>query len=184
MQKFWLVATLVGVMASAASAQEAIPAPGKHQHGHGTVNLAIEGSRVLIELYAPGDDIVGFEHPARTDEDRRAVERARKVLRDPLALFAMPAAAGCRVEKAMVALAGDARHEQAKEHAEVRQDGHMEFHAEYALHCGNTTELRRLEFPFFKLFPRSRKLALTVITDHGQTAYDVERDSPSVEMGR
>ena len=90
---------------------------GAHEHGHSTLNIAIEGERVLMELEAPGMDIVGFEHAATSDEDRAAVERARETLSDPLELFAMPADARCTVETAEVALAGD-------EHDEHGDDRH------------------------------------------------------------
>ena len=50
---------------------------GPHVHGHGTVNLVIEGNKLAIELEAPGADIVGFEHPARTAEQTAAVDAAQ-----------------------------------------------------------------------------------------------------------
>jgi len=181
-QSVFFIAIIL-IMASTAGAQEAVRMRGTHQHGHGTVNLAIEGNTVLIELHAPGADIVGFEHPARTEDDRKAVEQARTMLHDPLALFAMPSAAGCRVEKTTVAMAGDAGHGQhEQEHAQAGQDGHMEFHAEYALHCDRPAAIQRLDFPFFRLFPRSRELAVTVITDRGQMTYEVGRDTPAVAL--
>lgn len=183
MPKSVLFLAIILILASTAGAQEAVRMRGTHEHGHGTLNLAIEGDTVLIELHAPGADILGFEHPARTEDDRKAVEKARTMLHDPLALFAMPAAAGCRVEEVTVALAGDAGHGQyEQEHVQAGQDGHMEFHAEYALHCDRPTAVQRLGFPFFTLFPRSRELAVTIITDRGQTTFEVERDTPALEL--
>ena len=44
---------------------------GAHEHGHGTLNIALEGSRLTMELEAPGVDIVGFEHAASTKDRRR-----------------------------------------------------------------------------------------------------------------
>ena len=48
---------------------------GAHAHGHGKVNIAIEGQRLSIELEAPGADIVGFEHEAKTAAEKAAVKR-------------------------------------------------------------------------------------------------------------
>ena len=70
---------------------------GPHVHGHGTLNIAIEGSRVTMELEVPGMDIVGFEHAAKGNEQLAAVDKASKVLAGPLELFRMPAGAGCSV---------------------------------------------------------------------------------------
>ena len=38
---------------------------GAHQHGHGRVNLVLDGQDLWLELEAPGADIVGFEHQRR-----------------------------------------------------------------------------------------------------------------------
>jgi hypothetical protein len=48
---------------------------GAHTHGHGKVNIAIEGKQLFIELEAPGADIVGFEHKAKTASERQPSRR-------------------------------------------------------------------------------------------------------------
>jgi hypothetical protein len=52
----------------------------------------------------PGDDIVGFEHAARTQAQRSAINAAKIKLSAPLQLFALPAAASCTVTKANVVI--------------------------------------------------------------------------------
>src|SRR5262249_38687966 len=49
-----------------AAAQSAHRELGPHEHGRGTLNIAIEGNRVSMELEVPGMDIAGFEHAAKT----------------------------------------------------------------------------------------------------------------------
>ena len=66
----------------------------RNQHGHGTVNIAVEGTDLWIELEAPGADIVGFEHEASSEEDKAAVARAEKQLSDPLTLFSFARGGG------------------------------------------------------------------------------------------
>lgn len=100
---------------------------GAHQHGHGTLNMAMEGNRLLIELHAPGADIVGFEHRARTDEDKAAIEKAKATLGEPLALFTIPPAAACRVEAAKVALVAESGHGHSNGHGEA---GHGHGHGQ------------------------------------------------------
>ena len=126
----------VGLVAGSGGLQaEGSRGLGAHEHGHSTLNIAIEGERVLMELDAPGMDIVGFEHAATSDADQAAIARAEETLADPMKLFVMPAAARCTVETADVALAGDRRddHADEAEHAEDESEGHTEFHAEYTL---------------------------------------------------
>ncbi|MFV1494766.1 DUF2796 domain-containing protein [Phaeobacter sp. JH20_02] len=100
---------------------------GAHEHGVGTLNIAIDGSTVLMEFQAPGADLVGFEHAAKSAADRSAVDAAIARLSDPLALFIMPDAARCSVGEASAKL------ETASDHG---QDEH-EDHAEDAGHDNN-----------------------------------------------
>ena len=77
-----------------------------HQHGHGSLNIAIEGSIMWIELETPGADIVGFEHPARSDAHKAAIEEARARLSDPVGLFGIPSQASCALETVTVSPVG------------------------------------------------------------------------------
>ena len=67
---------------------------GAHEHGVSTLNIAFEGNVLMMELEAPGADIVGFEYEAETDEDKARIAAAVAVLEDPTSLFVLPAAAG------------------------------------------------------------------------------------------
>ena len=75
---------------------------GAHEHGRGTLNIAIEGAKVTMELEVPGADIVGFEHAAKSRTEKAAVEKATTQLQAPLSLFGLPASAACRVTEAKV----------------------------------------------------------------------------------
>ncbi|MEO1468976.1 MAG: DUF2796 domain-containing protein [Pseudomonadota bacterium] len=105
---------------------------GAHEHGVGSLNMAMEGTAVLIELEAPGADIVGFEHPAESAEDRAAVEAAKAALSDPLSLFVPSAAAGCTVTATEVALIGDDHDDEEHGHDEHAEDDHDEHGEEHA----------------------------------------------------
>ena len=95
-----------------------------HQHGHGYLNIAIEGSTLYIELETPGADIVGFEHPARSDDDKAAIEDAKGRLSDPIGLFGIPAEASCTLVEVSVEPVGyglgedDDHHDEHDEHDE------------------------------------------------------------------
>ena len=93
-----------------------------HVHGESALAIAVDGSRVVMELDAPGMDIVGFERPATSDGDRAAVEAARETLADPVAVFGVPSAAGCEVVSQDVAFVTEAEHEH--EHAERAEHEH------------------------------------------------------------
>ena len=76
------VAILIALPALAEQAEHRQLGP--HVHGQGTLDIAIEGKKIEMELVAPGMDIVGFEHVASTDEQKAAVEKAKAKLTDVL----------------------------------------------------------------------------------------------------
>jgi hypothetical protein len=173
---------------------------GAHEHGHSILNVAIAGDRVEMELMAPGMDIVGFEHAAETDEHKAAIEEAEANLGDPLALFVLPDDAGCAIETAAVEFEAEDEHagEHGEEHAEeghakqgeheaehaehAGEESHTEFRAEYAITCDSPDDLGTIEFVFFERFPGAEEIEVTVITESGQTRYEVERDAPRIDL--
>ncbi len=169
---------------------------GAHEHGHGTLNIAVEDKRVAMELEVPGMDIVGFEHEASTDEQKAAVEKAKAELSKPLTLFKLPASAGCSVEEAKLVIEAehehegedhhDAKEEEHEEHADADHDeheGHTAFHVTYALDCAKPAELTSVTFDYFKAFAGAQTLTVNVVTAKAQNAYEVSRDKPELDLG-
>jgi hypothetical protein len=181
-----IAATLFAVSATAASA-ETVRQLGPHEHGHGTLNLAIEGETVQIELEVPGADIVGFEYEATTPEDQAKIEAAKETLSKPLALFALPEAASCKVTAAKIALAAEDHDAHEHEHdadaeADAHEAEHSEFHAHYALSCANAAAITTIAFPYFDAFPNSQELDVTLITEKAQKAFEVSRGNALIDI--
>ncbi|MEP5761314.1 MAG: DUF2796 domain-containing protein [Litoreibacter sp.] len=100
-----------------------------HEHGVGTLNIAIEGSTVAMSFEAPGADIVGFEYAAKSDTDLVAIYKALNTLDAPLDLFVLPDAAACTVTEAHVELASEDEHD---DHADEAHDDHDDGHDDHA----------------------------------------------------
>lgn len=176
-----LAAGVVCFMLVPAHAQERREA-GPHQHGHGTLNIAIEANRVSMELEAPGNDIVGFEHAAKTKIQRAAIDKAKLRLGAPLSLFRLPANAGCALKAATVKVEGGGKEDEKQAGHTHGDHDHSEFHAEYTLECGTIANLTSIEFPYFSLFKGAEELDVTVITPKGQNKFEVTRDKPHLEL--
>lgn len=156
---------------------------GAHEHGHSKLNLAVEGTRVVMELAAPGLDVLGFEHPAETAEDKAAVETGKAALAEPLALFVLPAAAGCRVVESAVLLDQEEGEEHADEAERADEDLHSEFSGRYALDCVEPSALTDITFAWFDRFPNAKEVEVTLVTAKGQTSFEVERGDPPLAIG-
>ncbi len=105
-----------------------------HEHGVGELNIAVAGSDLVIELHAPGADIVGFEHAAESDADKAAVEAALAVLGDLSSVIALPAAAECSVSAAEAELHIEGAHEDHDDHDEHEAHGHDDHHDDHKEH--------------------------------------------------
>ena len=182
-----------------------------HEHGVGTLDIAIEKSTVTMEFHAPGADIVGFEYEAKSDADLAAIDSATEILGAPLDLFIIPDAAACTVIKAHAELESEDDHDEHndeahddhakeghddhaedghndnddeghKEHAE--EPGHTEFHAEYTLACENLDALTEITFAYFETFPNAKEVEVQIITAKGAQAFEVEHDAPVLNLRR
>jgi hypothetical protein len=181
----WIAGTLAILATTGVGAEERREL-GAHEHGHSTLNIAIEGTSVAMELIAPGVDIVGFEHQAESARDKAALEAAEAKLADPLNLFVMPADAECTVQAATVAIEGEEHaheqtsHDSGEEHAAEAE--HNEFHAEYQLACAAADALGTIRFGYFEAFPNAMEVEVNVITEKGQSSFEVERDAPTLNL--
>ena len=156
---------------------------GAHQHGHGTLNIAIEGARVTMELDVPGADIVGFEHAAKTKAQRAAVETAKTTLAAPLSLFVVPKSAGCSVKEANVKIEGaEPKEAQAGAPKEQASAEHSDFNADYVLECTAADKLTSIEFPYFRKFSGAEELEVNVVTAKGQSKFEVKRSKPRLDL--
>ncbi|TLP55998.1 DUF2796 domain-containing protein [Parasedimentitalea maritima] len=156
-----------------------------HEHGVGELNIAIEGTTVLMEFHAPGADIVGFEYSAKSDSDRAAVEAAEVRLSAPLELFVMPEAATCTVKSAQAELEGEGGHDDHADegHAEHQEEPtHTEFHAQYMLTCVAPDALTEISFVYFEAFPNAQEVEVQIITASGAKVFEVSRDAPTLAL--
>ena len=159
---------------------------GKHEHGVATLNVALEGSTLEIELESPAMNIVGFEHAATSDADKKTVAAARALLEKPLALFALPAAASCSLSEHEVRspLFGNAEAEADHDHDE-HADGddhhheHSDIDADYSFTCKQPGELKTLDLSaFYKQFPATQKINVQLIGPSGQQGVESTPANP------
>ena len=171
-----------------------------HEHGVGTLNIAIDGTTVAMAFEAPGVDIVGFEYAAESGADLAAIDAAVSTLGAPLDLFVMSDAANCSLVDAQAALEGEDGHddhdeedhnELAEEGSDDRGDddhadeaGHTEFHAKYTLTCDKPDALTEIKFTYFDAFPNAKEVEVQIITTSDAQAFEVRRDAPVLDLGR
>jgi len=164
---------------------------GAHEHGAGKLGIAFERRTVEMEFEIPAYDIVGFEHAAKTPEQKQAISQARALLSKPLTLVKLPDAAGCKVVSSKVKLVGGGTHSHSHGHnhgkantAKSEAETHSEFHAEYKLNCAKPELIQSIELDFFKSFPRAQKLEVSVVDEKAQTKSEATREKPRIDLKR
>lgn len=179
-------AVLLGLalLAPGASAQQKA-----HEHGHWKMNAAVEGNRLLVELIAPGADVAGFEHEAKTAKEKAKVWEAKEKLKAAATLIKLPPAAGCTLESAEAEIAnmehGGEKHGHDK-HSHGKhghEDAHNEYHAEYAFVCQNIASLSSITVGVFEQFPEAQEVEAAVLTAKGQRAAELKPGNASIDLG-
>ena len=155
-----------------------------HEHGSGSFNVAMDGNKVAIELEAPGADIIGFEHEARTKRQKAAISIAKAKLKKLANVVTLSEAAGCKLEKASIQLhmEGEDAHDHGKKKAKAEVT-HSEFHAEYQLTCSSPHKLAEIAFPYFKNFKVAEELEVSVAGPKLQKKFEVERKTGKIDLG-
>ena len=72
---------------------------GAHEHGRGTLDVAVEGEELVAELRMPAVNVIGFEHAPGTDAEREAVRQALARFKDPAAVLVPSPDAECEPEQ-------------------------------------------------------------------------------------
>ncbi|MFM4826910.1 DUF2796 domain-containing protein [Aeromonas bivalvium] len=158
---------------------------GAHEHGHGHLNFVVDGDQLMIELQAPAADLVGFEHAARSDEEKAQYAKAVARLQQPDALFRLDPAAGCKLtHQELQAAKEDHDHEHDHDHDHDKagadhdehqhdESGHADFGAMYTYTCATPAKLTGLEASLFSVYPSLEKLSVQGILPAGQTAAEL-----------
>ena len=139
-----------------------------HEHGVASLNVALDGQTLEIQLQSPAMNLVGFEHEAKSDADKAKVAAARQHLEQPQALFALPIEAKCALQDSELdsPLFGGHAHD---EHEHADEHGHSDIDASYRFACANAEALKTLELgSFFGTFPGTEKLEVQLIGPSGQ----------------
>lgn len=156
---------------------------GAHEHGAGSLDVALDGQTLELDLDGPSMNLVGFEHLATTDADKAKVAAAQAQLGNPLVLFNLPKAAECRVEaQDLQSPLFEAAPEEAAGVAKGEHH-HSDIEAHYAFTCSKPEALKTLDLStFFKTFPGTHKIKVQLIGASGQQGVEATPQAPTVKF--
>jgi len=133
--KYSLLTTLI--LSASTQAQEEFRQHEAHVHGHVEFNIAQDNNEILVEIIAPGADIVGFEHAPQNEQQHQLLEKVERTLRQADNIFILSSASGCKTEHVHITntLESEASHdEHDHDHGEAHDEhdhDHGEVHDEH-----------------------------------------------------
>jgi G3E family GTPase len=187
-------------VSSFAQAEEGFRQHSAHVHGVVEFNIAQDANELLMEITAPGADVVGFEHAPQTDEQKHQLEAAVAQLKDANSIFTLAASAGCKVEHKSVThtLGEDSHkghdhhddHEHHDEHKghdhhddhEGHSSSHGEFTVEYHFECSDIAKLDEINTNWFSHFPNTESIKVNVLTDTKQAAMQLSKGESKISL--
>ncbi|EIW7862367.1 DUF2796 domain-containing protein [Vibrio parahaemolyticus] len=198
-----VLAIVIGLSLSTVATAEEYRQHSAHVHGHVEFNIAQDGSDLLLEITAPGADVVGFEHAPENAEQEKTLQHAIATLEDSNALFAINPQAQCEIEEVHVEHTLGGQHEEHEhhdhegydhdEHAHHDHDGHEghdhsehsdhgEFTVQYRFHCAQVGELSHIQTDWFNQFPSTESVNVNLFTDTTQSATSLTKSNTQIAI--
>lgn len=159
---------------------------GAHVHGYVTYDIAQDSEDLLIDIYAPGMDVVGFEHQANTEAEKKEIQDKTQLLNHYSSILKIDSAARCTVTDHRVNLLKTSVNQPVSEGVHnpfVEHSSHSSFEIKYQFHCQAPSKLDEIDTSWFKLFPSTKAIAANYFTDKGQNATELSKSHTSINLG-
>ncbi|EJB1795396.1 DUF2796 domain-containing protein [Vibrio parahaemolyticus] len=185
-----VLAIVIGLSLSTVATAEEYRQHSAHVHGHVEFNIAQDGSDLLLEITAPGADVVGFEHAPENAEQEKTLQHAVATLEDSNALFAINPQAQCEIEEVHVEHTLGGQHEEHEHHDHEGNEGHDhsehsdhgEFTVQYRFHCAQVGELSHIQTDWFNQFPSTESVNVNLFTDTTQSATSLTKSNTQIAI--
>ncbi|MCY7316487.1 MAG: DUF2796 domain-containing protein [Rubrivivax sp.] len=166
-----------------ASAAAVMAKKGAHVHGLVKLDVAVQAKTLTVQIQAPLDSLLGFEHRPRTAAQKQAADAVLKQMNDGARLIRPPAAALCKAGKVTV----ESETLQATAAAAgtgARDDGHADLDATYEFTCEQPDKLGSIEIGLFEAFKRIQTIEVQVAGANRQSKVTLKRPDKMLRLGR
>lgn len=132
-----------------------------HEHGAARLTIVTTDSGLDITLETPAANVFGFEHTAKTDEDKQTVSAAAAKL---AAVFAPNSEANCELKDRTVEADGES-------------GGHSDVDASWTFTCADVDKISGVDVTLFSAFPQGfQHVNAEWVTATGVGAKELEQD--------
>lgn len=162
-----------------------------HKHGHARLAVAVDGLVISVELDTPAEGLYGFEHAAKSDDEKRVVAAANERFTvTPTTLFSVPERYGCKVTGTGLESGGktSSQSEEVQKSdgtPSIKSDRHAshgDVTARIALRCQKALDGAKATVSLIKYFPRLKTLKVEVLTGKKQVSTTVTDPEQEIEL--
>lgn len=160
-----------------------------HVHGVAEVNIAIDGSKADVEFRAPAESVMGFEHEAKSESDKKKRDAALRTVQTKMnQMVVFDPKLSCKfseVKTAIVEEKGEPGKTQSDKSAHGNKDQkktaeHREVRATFSAACDKTLAGSRVTFGVHKTFPAIGEIKVQVLGDAKQSGATIKKDKGGV----
>lgn len=159
-------------------AGSAAHAASAHVHGKAKLDIAVEATRLTLQLDSPLDNIVGFERAPRTDAERKRAAAAVAQLNAAESMFRIDPAAQCKLASVVLT---SAALKLGKPDAAAQKEGHAEIEGSFEFACIDATRATYVDVGLFE-FTHLQSLQVQVATPRGQFKRDLKRPANRIVL--
>jgi hypothetical protein len=149
-----------------------------HVHGIAKLDIAVEATKITVQLESPLDNLLGYERAPRTDAERKQADALVARLKAAGSMFRIDPAAQCtpgKVELASSALQLGLPDPSEAGHADI--DGTLEFN------CTDAARATFIDVGLFE-FKRMQQIEIQVAAPKGQFKRDLKRPATRIMLTR
>ena len=175
-----------GLLLAIGGVGQATAKEGAHVHGLMRMDVAVQAQVLTVQIEAPLDSLLGFEHAPRTTAQRAAAEALIKRLNQDTSLVRPAATAFCKLVKTTVDAAAlkpaDTTPVNKAPASKKDSDLHADVDIAYEFNCGQPDKLDNVALGLFDAFKGLQKVQAQVATGQGQSKQTLTRAQPVLKL--
>jgi hypothetical protein len=158
-----------------------------HVHGAAEMNIVVDGKKVMVEFRSPAEGVMGFEHEARTDADKKKRDAAMKAIKERFSdMVIFDKKLGCAAQPGEIVLVQtDTGASKGHKHGkgDPKKGGeHREVRATHNFTCDQDPAGSRVRFAVTKMFSGIRELKVQVLSGAKQSGATIKKDKGDVGL--
>ena len=155
-----------------------------HVHGMAEINIAVEGNKADVEFRAPAENIMGFEHEAKSESDKKKRDAALRTLQTKMSQMVLfDPKLSCQFSDAKTAVVEEKEGKTAQEPKDQKKAGeHREVRATWSVACDKPLAGSRVTFGVTKVFPEIHEINIQVLSDTKQSGATIKKDQGDVRL--